>query len=201
MPRLRFPEFEGTPDWSEDNLGDLVTITSGKSPSQYVLAAQGDFAFVKVEDLNNCTKYQVHAREYCVGSHDAVPAGSLLFPKRGAAIANNKIRITAAELLTDTNVMSLTPHNAASTEFLYYYLTHVGLAQIADTSTIPQINNKHIIPYRVFIPPEPEQQRITASLSSLDDLLDAQAGRVMALNAHKQGMLQQLFPSLEEPGR
>ena len=165
VPRLRFPEFEDAPEWEEERLGNLVAIASGKSPSQYALFAQGDCAFVKVEDLNNCSKYQVDAREYCNDVRDAVPSGSILFPKRGAAIENNKIRITASEILIDTNLMALTPCNTAATEFLYYYLVRVGLAQIADTSSIPQINNKHIIPYRVLVPSESEQHRIADCLS------------------------------------
>ena len=197
VPRLRFPEFEDALEWEEERLGNLVAIVSGKSPSQYALFAQGDCAFVKVEDLNNCSKYQVDAREYCNDVRDAVPSGSILFPKRGAAIENNKIRITASEILIDTNLMALTPCNTAATEFLYYYLVRVGLAQIADTSSIPQINNKHIIPYRVLVPSESEQHRIADCLSVLDARLAAQVHKLNALKTHKQGLLQQLFPSLE----
>ena len=51
VPRLRFPKFEHAPKWEEERLGNLVAIVSGKSPSQYALVAQGDCAFVKVEDL------------------------------------------------------------------------------------------------------------------------------------------------------
>ena len=197
VPRLRFPEFEDEPKWKEEKLGDLVSIVNGKSPSQYALFPKGDCAFVKVEDLNNCSKYQVDAREYCNDVRDAVPRGSILFPKRGAAIEHNKIRITASEILIDTNLMALTPCNTAVTEFLYYYLVRVGLAQVADTSSIPQINNKHITPYRVLVPSEPEQHHIADSLSVLDARLAAQAQKLDALKAHKQGLLQQLFPSLE----
>ena len=197
VPRLRFPEFEDAPEWEEERLGNLVAIVSGKSPSQYALFAQGDCAFVKVEDLNNCSKYQVDAREYCNDVRDAVPSGSILFPKRGAAIENNKIRITASEILIDTNLMALTPCNTAATEFLYYYLVRVGLAQIADASSIPQINNKHIIPYRVLAPSESEQHRIADCLAMLDARLAAQVQKINALKTHKQGLLQQLFPSLE----
>ncbi|GMO36626.1 restriction endonuclease subunit S [Bradyrhizobium ottawaense] len=198
VPRLRFPEFADAPEWREETLGNMVAIMSGKSPSQYTLLSKGDCAFVKVEDLNNCIKYQVHGREYCNDGRDAVPIGSILFPKRGASIENNKIRITASAVLIDTNLMALKPHNRAATEFLYYYIVRVGLAQIADTSSIPQINNKHIIPYRVLIPcDELEQKRIGDFLSIADASLSAQAQKVTALKAHKQGLLQQLFPSLE----
>ncbi len=43
-------------------------------------------------------------------------------------------------------------------------------------------------------PEEPEQQKIAECLSSLDELLTAQARKVDALKAHKKGLMQKLFP-------
>lgn len=40
-----------------------------------------------------------------------------------------------------------------------------------------------------------EQHRIASCLSSLDDLIAAQRTRIEALKTHKQGLMQQLFPS------
>jgi type I restriction enzyme S subunit len=198
QPRLRFPEFRDKPGWEEFKLGKLVDTSNGKSPSQYLLSSDGMYPFVKVEDLNNCTKYQVNSRAYCDDPGGVVPKGSILFPKRGAAIELNKIRITAVEILIDTNLMAITPSDSATTEFLFYYLDHVGLSQIADTSTIPQINNKHIIPFIISAPLRSEQQLIADCLTTLDDLIAAQAAKIDALKQHKRGLMQQLFPAPED---
>lgn len=48
------------------------------------------------------------------------------------------------------------------------------------------------------LPKPAEQQRIATCLSSLDDLIAAQSDRLAALQTHKQGLLQQLFPSPSE---
>ena len=49
------------------------------------------------------------------------------------------------------------------------------------------------------LPPEPEEQiKIAACLSSLDDLIAGQRQKLEALKTHKQGLLQQLFPSPED---
>ncbi len=197
QPRLRFPEFRGKEEWGKYKLGELVDIYSGKSPSQYVLSSDGAYPFVKVEDLNNSTKYQVKSRQYCNDIEDAVPKGSVLFPKRGAAIELNKIRIASVEILMDTNLMAIAPFDSSISEFLFYYLCQVGLSQIADSSTIPQINNKHIIPFVVYVPLQTEQHRIAACLSALDDQITAQAKKIDALKEHKRGLMQQLFPSQE----
>ncbi len=44
------------------------------------------------------------------------------------------------------------------------------------------------------IPTFPEQQKIADCLSSLDELIAAQARKVDALKTHKKGLMQQLFP-------
>ena len=198
QPRLRFPEFRGAGDWDKAKLGDIVEIWSGNSPSKYALSDSGEYAFVKVEDLNNCTKYQNHGREYCDDSDDVIPIGAILFPKRGASIELNKIRITESEILIDTNLMALSPAAKVKVEFLYYFLVNVGLAQIADLSTIPQINNKHIIPFKIVLPSKLEQQRIADCLTSLDDLITAATQELETLKTHKKGLMQQLFPSAAE---
>lgn len=47
------------------------------------------------------------------------------------------------------------------------------------------------------VPKLPEQQQIGDCLISLDALIAAQAEKLDALKVHKQGLLQQLFPSPE----
>ena len=39
-----------------------------------------------------------------------------------------------------------------------------------------------------------EQQKIASTLSSLDELIQAQTQRIEALQLHKKGLLQGLFP-------
>jgi type I restriction enzyme S subunit len=43
-----------------------------------------------------------------------------------------------------------------------------------------------------------EQKRIVSCLSSLDDMIFAQTQKLDALKTHKEGLMQQLFPSPEE---
>jgi len=152
-------------------LKKLVEIKSGYSPSTFELMEKGPIPYVKVEDMNNCTKYQNESREYCEDIDRSVPAGAIIFPKRGAAIMNNKVRITATDICMDTNMMAIIPNGKVESEFLYYAITYEKLSRIADTSTIPQINNKHINPYKVELPPIHEQKAIADLLSTWDEAI------------------------------
>ena len=43
-----------------------------------------------------------------------------------------------------------------------------------------------------------EQQRIADCLSSLDELIAAQTQKIDLLKEHKKGLMQQLFPRIDE---
>jgi type I restriction enzyme S subunit len=57
-----------------------------------------------------------------------------------------------------------------------------------------RIYYKDIARIQLELPSLPEQQRIAECLSSVDELMAAQARKVDALRTHKKGLLQQLFP-------
>lgn len=169
--------------WTDCVLGDLVKIYSGVSPSNVVIVAEGGLPFVKVEDLNSCQKYQTEARERVEGDVPIVPAGSVLFPKRGAAISANKVRIAAVSIIMDTNMMALKPKvDRLDSEFLFYFIAFKQLSRIADVSSVPQINNKHIIPYPISLPPLREQRRIAEILCTWDQTIE----QLEALRAEKE---------------
>lgn len=181
-------------DWEVKRLGEYVTIMSGESPSLYELMASGKYPYVKVEDMNNCAKYQSQSREYSNDNRNVVPKGSVIFPKRGAAILNNKVRIAQKSILMDSNMMAITANEFfLDSEYLYYSIINEQLYKIADTSTIPQINNKHIIPYRFRLPILKEQQRIVSVLSLWDTAISKQTQLVEKLTLRKRGLMQQLL--------
>ena len=181
-------------DWEVCKLGRLVSIQSGGSPSLYALKSDGLYPFVKVEDLNNCLKYQAASREYSDSAAELIRIGSVIFPKRGAAISTNKVRLAARPLLMDSNMMAIFPDEGRlASEFLYYTILFQKLYRIADTSTIPQINNKHIIPYAIALPPLAEQKKIATILGLCDQAVEKQEQRLAWQHQFKQGLLQKML--------
>lgn len=150
-------------------LGKVVRIQSGYSPSSFTLNDNGPIPYIKVEDMNNCNKYQNESRFYTDDIKRSVPAGAVIFPKRGAAIMNNKVRIAERDICMDTNMMALIPDQQyLDSEYLFNLLIHEKLYKIADTSTIPQINNKHIDPYLIPLPSISEQKEIVKFITQWD---------------------------------
>ena len=189
-PEIRFKGY--TNAWEQRTLGDYVTIISGDAPSKF---EEGNELYVKVDDLNYNSKYVIDSQNK-VALHNSIkkaPKGSVVFPKRGAAIMTNKVRILAEDSYMDTNMMALSSDKIDS-EFLYNVISKEGLYKIADTSTIPQINNKHIEPYEVLLPGLDEQIRIGKFFEDVDNLITLHQRKYDKLVKIKKSMLEKMFP-------
>ncbi|MEB7402103.1 restriction endonuclease subunit S [Mammaliicoccus sciuri] len=191
VPELRFPEFSG--EWEENILGDVVIIKSGWSPSNFE-KKDASVLLIKVDDLNyssrmiNNSKLKVNENN----KYKKIKKDSIIFPKRGAAILTNKVRILGIDSYMDSNMMALEPKTINS-EFLFTFIGKTGLYKIADTSTIPQINNKHIEPYKILLPSSTEQKYIGDFFSKLDRQIELEEQKLEKLEEQKKGYIQQIF--------
>jgi len=82
-----------------------------------------------------------------------------------------------------------------SQEYLVQLLSY-SVSQILKSavgSTFPSIDGKAIASINVPTPPHPEQQKIAAILTAVDDKLDLIARQITATQALKQGLMQTLF--------
>src|SRR5262249_33302638 len=130
---------------------------------------------------------------YLFGRGETVRGQTVIFAKRGAAIALNKLRVLKQASFMDTNLMVLTPQDGLECEYLFYALTHIGLWRFADTTSVPQINNKHIKPLPFPLPSLLEQRAIVHALSDADALLDALDRLIAKKRDMKQAARQQLL--------
>ena len=178
-------------DWEVKPLGDFVEICSGESPSKFQFLSDG-VPYFKVEQLNNGLVY-ADETPYYIQTLRVVPAGSIIFPKRGASILSNKIRVLKRDSFMDTNLMALTCTSEIDVLYLHNQLTYRGLDSVADTTSIPQINNKHINPYLLPCTTKEEQTAIATILSDMDAELHSLEQRLNKTCQIKQGMMQELL--------
>ena len=86
------------------------------------------------------------------------------------------------------NFMLNTPHFQAK-------INALARPSVSQANINPTTFRKELV---VSVPRLPEQQRIAECLSSLDALIAAATSQLAALKTHKQGLMQQLFPSPED---
>jgi type I restriction enzyme, S subunit len=139
----------------------------------------GDLLFAKVDDLNQIDgSLRLTSTKARVRGCRARPGAFLLFPKRGAAIFTNKVAVAERPLLFDPNLMGWQINATFALKFVAYCLIARRLDDLADVSTVPQINNKHIYPADFPRPPLSEQAAIAAYLDAETAKLDALVGKV-----------------------
>jgi type I restriction enzyme S subunit len=142
----------------------------------FELDDEGSIPFLKVDDLN-----RFGDSLYLEGSGErmrALGAGPrlfegeiILFPKTSAAIFTNKVKIVRGPVLFDSNLMGWQLFDTVSIKYLVYTLLARSLSDLADVSSVPQINNKHIYPSSFPLPPRGQQETIA-------DFLDAETVKI-----------------------
>lgn len=117
-----------------------------------------------------------------------VPENSIVFPKRGAAIATNKKRLTTCPTVLDPNLLAVTPNKEVNFKYLFHWFNTFDLKKVTDPGPTPQLNKKDIAPLKFPMPPIEEQDAIAAAIDVVETKL--------TINARKQVALQDLFRTL-----
>jgi type I restriction enzyme S subunit len=162
-------------------LAEVATIDSGAGfPLQYQGAQGETFPFLKVSDMNlagnerairtwnNSISEQVRAKLRA----KAFPAGTLIFPKIGAAIGTNKKRQLTQPSCVDNNVMGVVPKaELLESEFLYYQFLAKNISDFASDSNPPSIRKSDVENWIVRVPTLHEQRRIVDILSRAEGIV------------------------------
>jgi type I restriction enzyme S subunit len=85
-------------------------------------------------------------------------------------------------------------------KFLFYILNRNSyFLDFDDGVKQTNLRKEDVLGCPLCLPPLPdEQQKIANLLTSLDEQIAAQTQKLEALKTHKNGLMQQLFPSAEE---
>ncbi len=190
-------------DLKNQRLGEFVDVVSGAGFPKSAQGCAGEqYPFYKVSDMNIVGNEVFMERENNSISEDmrkrlgasAIPAGSIIFPKIGGAIATNKKRILTKPSCVDNNVMAVCPKSGkVDSEFLYYWLKTINISVFANDSELPSIRKPTVEDFPVKFPKEIERQReLTAMLKKIE----VQAERLAKTNSLKLSALSELKQSL-----
>jgi type I restriction enzyme S subunit len=160
-------------NWQTKKLGDIAKIQAGYGfPKNIQGKTSGDFPFIKVGDMNyqkqeiylGISENYLDQNELKENGYKTIPAGTIIFPKIGGAIATNKKRILAVDSLYDNNVMGIIPTDIVLSEYLYYWLNTKNLSDWASGTSLPAINKSTIEAEEIPLPPLTIQHKIVTNL-------------------------------------
>ncbi|MCX4299250.1 MAG: restriction endonuclease subunit S [Lachnospiraceae bacterium] len=200
LPEWRFPEFQGCGEWKYEEIGNIGEVITGKTPSTSDATLwDGDIQFVTPTDITE-NKYQCRTQRTVVKTPKmkVLPKHTIMF----TCIASiGKMALSLYPCITNQQINSIVPKSCYNNEFIYYsllqktFLIKAGFAN----STLPIINKTDFSKIQVpVILDKKEQQKIADCLSEVDTMIEEQSNKVEQLKAHKKGLMQGLFPSLEE---
>lgn len=218
-PRLRFSEFQDAGEWEQMSIQEMIDkrlivghldgnhgelypkpeeFTHDKDGIPYISA--NDFVSGTV-DFAKCKRLPMHrARLFKKG---IAKDGDILFAHNATVGPVAKLSIPAEFVILSTTATYFRCNGARLlNDFLKFCL--VSPTFVEQYSNVMSQSTRNQIPIttqrrlKLYTTNLLEQQRIAACLSALDALTAAQTQKLDALRTYKQGLLLQLFPSLEE---
>ena len=189
-------------DWEVKRLGDVATIARGGSPrpiEDYLTTNPDGVNWVKIGDVGTDAKYIVKTEERIV--REGVCKSRMVFP--GDFLLSNSMSYGRPYILKisgcihDGWLVIQDYQSLFDTEFLYYILGSETVTTqyktLAAGSSVLNLNKDLVSNVLIPLPPLPEQRRIAAALSDVDDLIGALGKLVEKKRAIKTGAMQQLL--------
>jgi type I restriction enzyme, S subunit len=196
-PKLRFPEFRDGGKWEERKLGDVADVLMCKRIFANETNPTAGVPFYKIGTLGGVPDAFISRElfEDYKSKYNFPREGEILITCSGTV--GKCIRYDGVEAYyQDSNIVWIdNPTLEVSNEFLLSILSGVNWVTLNST-TITRIYGLDLRGLTIKFPLEQgEQQKIADCLTSVDELIAAQARKVDALKTHKKGLMQQLFPS------
>ena len=201
VPKLRFPEFRETEGWKSIPLNRLAIRAKQKNRDEKIDRVLTNSAEFGVLDQRDFFDKDI-ATQGKLDGYFVVELGSYVYNPRISStapvgpISKNKI---------GTGVMSplytVFKFKDCRDEFYEHFFKttgwHAYMRQASSTGARHDrmaISSVDFMAMPLPVPSPTEQQKIAECLSSVDELIAAQARKVDALKTHKKGLMQQLFP-------
>lgn len=197
LPKYRFKEFEKDGEWVEKKLGDVADFINGKAYKQEELLATGKYRVLRVGNFftNNEWYYsdlELDEDKYCE-KDDLLYAWSASF---GPHIWKEE------KVIYHYHIWKVKNKIGVDRQFLYNLLDYETFrmkAKSLNGFALMHITKGTIEAWESMIPnSEKEQQKIASCLSSLDTLITAQSEKIEQLQLHKKGLMQGLFPKIND---
>ena len=167
--------------WSLVSISDVCLVMSGQTPKgvDSNISSDGEIPWFRVGNMNEPGNERAlrftdirltQERANSLGLH-VRPENTIVFPKRGGAIATNKKRFLGQPSAYDLNLMGIFPVGF-NIQYFWYWFQTVDLKRFSDGSNVPQINHGDIEPLLFPLAPLFEQSRIVEKVEELFSDID-----------------------------
>ncbi len=210
VPEWRFPEFRGKGEWETNEFSKYIVLYRGSSPrpiQEYLTKNDNGVNWIKIGDTKAADNYVIYQVEEKITPKGAEKSRKV--SKGELILANSMSFGKTYQLAIDGYIYDgwfvlreyekyfhkqflLQLLNSEYMQNQYIRLSAGGIVQNISSDIVYNT----ILPHTSFL----EQQKIADCLSSLDELITAQAQKINTLKTHKKGLMQRLFPSAEEVG-
>lgn len=205
VPALRFPEFREDGEWEKKQLSQLGELVSGLTYSPEDVRDAG-LLVLRSSNVQNgriTLDDNIYVRTDIQGANPTHENDILICVRNGSKSLIGKNALIPEGMPPCTHGAFMTIFRSKSAKFIFQlFQTDAYAKQVsADLgATINSINGNQLKKYIFFIPKPPEQKKIADFLASLDAIIDAQSQKVDSLKIHKNGLMQRLFPKMDEVG-
>ena len=193
--------------WRWVRLGEVTKIYAGSpAPQGKQYFREGKWPFVRVQDLGRygqttCLKETAdYVNEYALQKYRLrlAKAGTILFPKSGAATLTNSRAILGVDAYIVSHLAAVEPlPNRLDTYWAYFWLYTVDMKEFIDNPSYPSLRLSEISKLLTPLPPLAEQRRIVAELQAVQEkikaLKEAQAATEAELKRLEQSILDKAF--------
>jgi type I restriction enzyme, S subunit len=194
VPKLRFPEFRDAEGWKEEAGDALFDQINDRNPTPGlpVLAITQEHGAIPRHMID----YHVSVTEKSIESYKVVRVRDFIISLRSF---QGGIEYSQYHGICSPAYVILRRRGKGSDEYFRHYLKTDRFIRIL-TKNLEGLRDGKMVSYAQFselllpTPTPAEQQKIAECLSSVDELMAAQARKVDALKTHKKGLMQQLFP-------
>lgn len=206
QPRVRFPEFQSKQEWRVAPIGELFETATGGTPDRTRPDYYGgNVPWVTTSIINfnviEFTKESISTAGLSNSSAKVFPKQTVLIALYGQGKTRGKVAILGIEAATNQACAAILPSEEIDPSFVFLNLSGRYQEMRANSNSGGQKNlSQTLVRDLPLAYPEcrNEQNRIAECLTALDNLITARAMKLEALRQHKKGLLQKLFPSLEE---
>ena len=195
QPRLRFPEFRDAGGWGECSGDAIFEQINERNPDRSlpILAITQEHGAIPRDVID----YHVSVTDKSIETYKVVQVGDFIISLRSF---QGGIEYSKYHGICSPVYVILRRRIEGSDVYFKHYLKTNRFIRLL-TKNLEGLRDGKMVSYTQFseisipIPSPAEQQKIADCLTSVDDLIAAQARKVDALKTHKKGLMQQLFPS------